>query len=163
MQYFHFRRLIEKYSNNFVAELPSEVYWHEGEQIKGEPKRVKLRGAILSHRETKIFRSEGTLTAHDKALYMLEPLENALQLAKIIYRGNVYSIGDLLENSEFTGVWAYTLKYVSAFKETAPYYDITDELNDLEERLDGVLETTEEEQTNSELDLDALEKRLSGE
>ena len=137
MQFFDFRRLIEKYSNNFVAEIPSEGYWQEGEYVKGEQKQVILRGAILSHRESKVFRSEGTITAHDKALYMLEPLENALQLAKIIYRGNVYSVGDLLENSEFTGVWAYTLKYVSSFKETAPDYDITDELNEFEKRLSG--------------------------
>ena len=59
------------------------------------------------------------MTGQDRALYMLKPLNKALLGAKIIHEGKLYSIGDLLENSAFTGVWAYTLKYVSAFGEVA--------------------------------------------
>lgn len=165
MAHFNFKRLIEKYSDDFIAEIPSETYVdNSGDVVKGTPKRYELNGAIISHRESKIFRSEGTLTGQDRALYMLEPLDNALQLAQIIYKGKVYSVGDLLENSAFTGVWAYTLKYVSAFKETSPSYDITEELDRLEDRLDGVL--TQKEETTEEItisnSLDALEKRLGG-
>lgn len=127
MQYFNFSNLIKKYANKFIAEIPAETHIDNmGEVKKGTPKRYELYGAIISHRESKIFRSEGALSSQDRVLFMLEPLENALHLAKIIYKGKVYSVGDSLENSEFTGVWAYTLKYVSAFKETSPSYDITD-------------------------------------
>ena len=165
MPYFNFTNLIKKYSKGFIAELPSEAYYdNNGDLVKGTPIRYELHGAIISHRESKIFRSEGTLTGQDRALYMLEPLSNALQLAKIIYDGKVFSVGDSLINSEFTGVWAYTLKYVSAFKETSPSYDITEELDRLEDRLDGVLTEEEEKPTESTLttNLAELEKRLSG-
>lgn len=115
-QYFNFRNLVEKYSTDFVAQIPSVgAYDDMGEWEAGEPKEVTLHGAIISHRESKIFRSEGTLTSQDRALFMLVPLEKSLYGAKIVYEGKLYSIGDLLENSEFTGVWKYTLKYVSAF------------------------------------------------
>lgn len=163
---FDFYDLINDNSVEFVAEVPSEGYYNEaGEFVKGTPKRYVLRGVIIANRESKIFRSEGTLTGQDRALYMLEPLDNALQLAKIIHEGKVFSVGDMLENSEFTGVWAYTLKFVSAFKKTSPDYDITEELDDLEDRLDGTLEKAEEPEHHNDLTdgLEALEKRLSGE
>lgn len=165
MAYFNFKRLIDKYSKDFIAEIPAETYYDEmGEERKGTPKRYNLHGAIISHRESKVFRSEGTLSSQDRALYMLEPLENALRLAKIIYEGNVYSVGDSLDNSGFTGVWAYTLKYVSAFKETSPTYDITEELDRLEDRLDGILTEAEEKPAEPTItdSLEALEKRMSG-
>lgn len=120
-QYFNFKRLVEKYSVDFVAEIPSaNGYYNDmGDYVKGEPEKVNLRGAIISHKQSKIFRSEGTLTGQDRALYMLSPLGNALKGAKIVYEGKLYSIGDLLENSGFTGVWSYTLKFVSAFSEVS--------------------------------------------
>ena len=115
-QYFNFQRLIEKYSTDFIVEIPSEGDWNDaGEWEAGAPKQKTLHGAIISHSESKIYRSEGTLTGQDRALYMLEPLENALHGAKVIHGDNVYSIGDLLNNAPFTGVYAYTLKCVSAF------------------------------------------------
>lgn len=115
-QNFDFSRLIEKYSCDFVAIIPSEGDFDDmGDYIEGKPKEIELRGAIISHRESKIFKSGGTITEQDKALYMLQPLENSLQGAKIVHGGKYYSIGSLLENSEFTGVWAYNLKFVSVF------------------------------------------------
>lgn len=165
MPNFNFVRLIKKYSTDFVAVVPSEGYYDEaGEWQTGEPKRINLQGAIISHKESKIFRSEGTLTGQDRALYMLEPLKFALQTAKIIYEGKVFSVGDMLANARFTGVWAYTLKYISAFKETRPEYDITDLVEDLEDRLDGVLVHTEKMPEVYDLteNAEALEKRLDG-
>lgn len=164
MAYFNFSRLIEKYSNDFVAEILSEGYYDDaGDWQKGESKQIPLRGAIISHRESKIFRSEGAITGQDRALFMLKPLENALQMAKIKYKGKIYSIGDLLENSEFTGVWAYTLKYVSAFKEETPEFDITEEVEDLEERLDGVwTESEEPEEPDTTNYAEEFDKRLDG-
>lgn len=164
MQYMDFSLLIEQHSTDFVAELPSEGYWNdEGDFVQDEPMRKTLRGAIIAHRENKIFRSEGKLTGKDKALYMLEPIENSLHGAKIVYEDIVYSIGDLLENSKFTGVWAYSLKYVSAFKKTAPEYDITEEVEDLEQRLDGVLVASEEmPETDKTNYAEDLAKRLDG-
>lgn len=120
MAFFNFKRLVEKYSTDFIAEIPSKGgYNSAGDYVKGEAEQKTMRGAIISHRESKIFRSEGTITSKDRALYMLEPLDDALKSAKIIHEGKSYSVGDMLENSEFTGVWAYTLKCVSTFKKTS--------------------------------------------
>lgn len=165
MQYMDFSELIEQHSTDFIAEIPSEGYYDDaGDWVIGEPKTVKLRGAIISHRESKIFRSEGALTGQDRALYMLYPLENALQLAKIIFDGKVFSVGDSLNNGRFTGVWAYTLKYVSAFKKNPADYDITKELDELENRLDGVPAQSEEPIPEPSVTdrLSGLEKRLDG-
>lgn len=119
-QNFNFTRLIKKYSRNFVAEIPTEGgYNDKGDYVKGEPIKETLCGAIISHRQSKIFRSEGALTEQDRALYMLQPLKNSLQGAIIIFEGKRYTIGSLLENSEFTGVWAYNLKFVSVFGEVS--------------------------------------------
>lgn len=115
-QDFNFTYLINKYSSDFVAEIPSEgKYDDRGRWVEGSPITKTLRGAIISHKQSKIFKSGGTITAQDRALYMLEPLESSLQGAKIVYEGKRYSIGSELENSEFTGVWAYNLTFVSAF------------------------------------------------
>lgn len=165
MKYFDFTNLINKYSTTFFALIPGEGMYDEfGDWIIAEPTRIELHGAIISHRENKIFRSEGALTAQDKALYILEPLDNALQVAKIVHEGKVYSVGDSLVNSDYTGVWAYTLKYVSAFKETRPEYDITEEFDRFEDRLDGTLEDTEVKSTEYKLTIGSkkLEERLDG-
>lgn len=164
-QYFNFKRLIKKYGNNISFEIPTEGYYDEmGDWQKGEPKKVTIFGAVINHRENKIFRSEGKLTGQDMALYMLEPLENALHGAQAIYMGKVFAVGDELQNGEFTGVWAYTLKFVSAFKETRPSYDITEETDAFTDRLDGVLVKKEEPDTDDPeiYDEDMLDKRLDG-
>ena len=115
-QYFNFNRLVEKYSKEFVAEIPSSGDFDDlGNYVENAPQKETLFGAIIAHRESKVFKSGGTITQQDRALYMLEPLKNSLQGAKIVYEGKYYSIGSLLENSEFTGVWAYNLQFVSAF------------------------------------------------
>lgn len=116
-QYYNFSRLINKYSKDFVAIVPSEGgEWNDkGDYVANEPIKATLHGAIIAHRESKVFKSGGAITEQDKALYMLEPLESSLHGAEIVDGGKRYSVGSLLENSEFTGVWAYNLKYVSAF------------------------------------------------
>ena len=118
MRFYDFKRLIEKYSKDFVAKIPStEGHYNEkGDYVKGAQKAVNLRGAIIAHRESKVYKSGGAIREQDKALYMLSPLDKSLEGAEVIDEGKRYSIGSLLENSEFTGVWAYNLKYVSAFE-----------------------------------------------
>lgn len=118
MQYFHFKRLIERYSSGFKSiTLTSGDYDDFGKWKDGEEVKVTLTGAIISHKESKIYRSEGNLTAKDKRLFTTEPIEQALLNSKIEYEGDVFRIEDNSNNAKFTGVYAYTLKFVSAFKE----------------------------------------------
>lgn len=104
----------------WVEEQPVKTmgYDDSGEWVQGEPIKHELRGAIISFRESKIYRAEGTLTAKDKRLFMLEPLPDALAGAAVIYEGSKYNIDNTTDNSKFIGIWAYTLKYNSAFNES---------------------------------------------
>jgi hypothetical protein len=116
MAYFDFSQLINKYASEFTAIIPGERTLNEsGDYVRGEPIEKTMTGAIISMRERRIIRSEGAYTSQDRALYMLEPLPDALKKAKIIYDGNEYRVESELENSKFTGVFSYVLKFVSAF------------------------------------------------
>lgn len=114
MQYFDFTDLVEKYITEFTTILSSEG----GYDSKGEYSYTKtektLTGAIISISDGKIYRSDGTLTDKDKYLFMFEPIP--LNNTSIVYKNNRYRVEEQVENAEFTGVYQYTLKYVSAFK-----------------------------------------------
>ena len=117
MPNFNFSRLVNKYKSEFKAITLADGYYNDsGDFVKGEEKETVIHGAVISYKENTVHRSEGRLTEKDKQLFMLQPIEKALQGSKAIYDGNVYSIEDCTENAKFTGVWVYTLKYVSAFK-----------------------------------------------
>lgn len=116
MAYFDFNYLINKYSTPFIVEIPSKGGFDEYGDYKEEAPEIReMNGAIISHRENKVFKSEGTLTEQDRALYTVNKLDFALQGAKVIHDGKIYTISNMLENSAFTGVFSYALKYVSVF------------------------------------------------
>lgn len=168
MQYFNFARLVHKYTSELKAIILVDGYYDDsGDWVKSGTDETVIYGAVISHKEGKIFRSAGTLTTKDKRLFMLEPIDNALNGSKAVYEGNLYTIEDNVENAKFTGVYAYTLKYVSAFKEERPNYDVTEELEDLEQRLDGVLAASEDMPPDDVTDdlnehKEDLEQRLDG-
>ena len=141
MQRFNFQRIVQKNSSEFkVVILLSKYLNDSGDWVQGETKEITLEGALIKHRTSKIFNSNGKLTSKDMALYRTEPIEQALYGANIVYEDesgkNVYHIENYLENAKFTGVWAYTLKYVSAFNK-----ELQGTLNEATERfgkrLDG--------------------------
>lgn len=121
MQYYDFSSLIDQYSTDFKVICESEgSYDDNGEYVKGKKIEHTLHGAIMAHSENQIYRSEGKLTSQDRILIMQEPIDRALHGAEVIHLDRRYKIDSELENAEFTGVYQYTLKYVSAFdKETA--------------------------------------------
>lgn len=117
MQHFNFSRLIEKYASGFTAITVTEGHYNRaGDYVKGETVEITDKGAIISFKESKIYRSEGTLTTMDKRLFSLKPIDNALIDCTVIYNGNLYKIEQGADNSKFTGIYAYLLRYVSAFK-----------------------------------------------
>lgn len=116
MQYMNFEALIRQHSRDFTIVTHSEDGYNEkGDFAKGERIETIVNGAIIAHRQSKIFKSNGTLTEQDRVLYMLSPLASALKGGLVIDRGNSYHINSELENAEFTGVYAYTLKFNSVF------------------------------------------------
>ncbi len=116
MQYFHFDRLINKYSSEFSAILPeSGHYADNGEYVIDEKSNLALSGAIIDISESKVRNSNGTLTLKDKQLFIKgKPIEGLIN-SKVVYGGNQYSVESETENHSFTGFSSYTLKYISAF------------------------------------------------
>lgn len=112
--YFNFIELINKYSTTFKAIISTQNGFDDKGKVMITKSTKEFRGAIISIDDSKIYRSCGTLSDKDKYLFMFEPLP--LVGTKIIYKDNEYSIENQVENAEFTGVYQYTLKYVSAFK-----------------------------------------------
>lgn len=126
MAYFNFQRLITKYSREFTVIRKGEKTLNSaGDWVYSEPTETTLYGAIIGFSENKQYRSEGTLTAMDKALYTLIPIDNALIGGKVLFADNEYSIEtqDGKDNAEFTGVYAYTLKWISVFKKEGEKVD----------------------------------------
>ncbi len=118
MCYFDFSQLISDYSSEFKAQTFSEAVLNAaGDYVKGEKQETTLTGAIIAFRESKVHRSEGTLRTQDRRLFTLEPIKDSLLGSKVVYEGNVYSIENCTDNSKFTGCYAYTLRWSSAFKE----------------------------------------------
>lgn len=117
MSYFHFERLINKYSREFTATYKTGGgrYDDKGDYTSGEVVKETLTGAIINFKESKTYRAEGTLKTQDKRLFMLQPLKSALIGATVIDNGNEYRIEEATENAMFTGVYSYVLRWVSAF------------------------------------------------
>ena len=116
MQEFDFQDLIVRYSVDFEVINNSKTEYDDlGEKVTVSTKAVK-RGAIIGINERRIYRSDGVLTEKDKDLYMTESLGD-ITGAYVLYGGNKYSVQTNPQNNhEFTGVWQYTLVWVSAFK-----------------------------------------------
>ncbi len=118
MQYFNFSRLVNKYSKEITVIIPAEKILNDsGRWEYGEPQKVTIFGAVIRHRENKVYRSEGTFTADDFALYLTEEPNIKLIGSQVICDNKTFKVESALNNSEFTGVWAYNLKYVSAFED----------------------------------------------
>ena len=90
-------------------------YDEAGDWKAGEVKKKTLTGAIIAFKESKVFRAEGKITTKDKRLFMCEQLPDALIGAEVVYDGDKFMIESELENAEFTGVYSYLLRWVSAF------------------------------------------------
>lgn len=114
-QYFDFSGLIRKYESPFeVVTHESGGYDERGEWKAETEKRSMMRGAIIAFKESKVLRSDGGITAKDRKLHMTTQLPKALVGAEVRFKGQRYMIESELENAEFTGVYSYLLKWVSA-------------------------------------------------
>ena len=115
-QYFDFSSLIADFANPFKVVTHTEKgYDAAGDWQEGKEHITELTGAIVNFKESKLYRSDGAITAKDKRLFMRKQLSDALIGATVIYKGQRYKIDSELENAEFTGVYSYLLKWVSVF------------------------------------------------
>lgn len=120
MPYFNFCHLINRYSREFKLIITdSKGYDDKGDYISEVKTEKTMVGAIIGIDESKLYRENSTLTFKDKYLYMLEEIPKSLRNANIVFNGNKYKIEQekIDENAEFTGVFCYILKWVSAFND----------------------------------------------
>lgn len=120
MQYFNFGRLVQKYSRPFICEIKASGYYDDlGEWYAPTLKRYETEGAVMSISSSKLYHSDGAYTTKDKILYMLSPIDDALLNAEIVFNKNVYRIESDTgcDEGEYTGVYSYTLKWISVFEE----------------------------------------------
>lgn len=118
MAYFNFLRLIKKYYSEFELLVYENGYYDDkGEYIQDNATKTTLKGAIIGYKESKVYRSEGTLTSQDKRLFTFEPICAALLGANVIYKSKKYCIEAETENAKFTDIYTYNLKFISAFNE----------------------------------------------
>lgn len=114
--YFDFLNLIQKYSTEFTLITETKGGIDEyGDYQAGEKKETVMTAAIINFSQNKIIKSNGALSEKDLALYSLVELSDKLIGSTIIYKNNKYTLDSVLNNSEFTGVFAYKLKWCSAF------------------------------------------------
>ena len=140
MQYFNFSRLVKKYSSEFKAITLISGYWNDsGDWVDGETKEITKQGAIISYGDKTINNSNGAITEKDMCLLSLKQLDDKIIGVEVEYEGNIYKIQTAKSNAKFTGVWKYTMKYVSAFKDKLQG-SLNDDNERLEKRLDGVTE-----------------------
>lgn len=118
MQFFDFSSLINKYAVDFVlVERGEGSYNDAGDWVLPPPEKRNMRGAIFSNSDAKVYRSDGVITQKDKVVYCNESLGN-LNTSYVIYEGNRYRLeSNPANNNPFTGVWHYTMKWASAFKD----------------------------------------------
>ena len=115
-QYFDFSSLIDDYSTDFTVITHTDSgYDAAGDWQEGTEQKLTLTGAIIAFKESKVIRSDGAITSKDKRLFMQQALPDALLGAVVLHAGQTYRIETELENAEFTGVWSYLLRWVSAF------------------------------------------------
>lgn len=118
MQYFNFIRLVKKYSKEITVITLSDGYFDDkGDWIKNEKPNHVMQGAVIRHRTHKVFNSSGVLTENDYALYLTEKPVFDLVGTTVIVDDQKFKVQSKLDNSEFTGVWSFNIRYISAFKE----------------------------------------------
>ena len=118
MQKFDFTQLVDDYSREITVITQSDGYYNDsGDYVKGEEKEITMQGAVIRHRESKVYKSNGTLTLDDYALYLTEKPDIDLIGSIVKVDGQKFKVESTLDNSEFTGVWSFNLKFCSAFKE----------------------------------------------
>lgn len=116
MKYFDFDSLIDKYTCEFTVLNSGKGEFNDLGDWNPATTETVMQGAIIGISASKVYRSDGVLTVKDRELFMKESLGD-IEKAYVFYDGNKYKVeNNPQDNHQFTGVWQYTLKWVSAFK-----------------------------------------------
>lgn len=110
MKLYNFKRLIDKYSVDFVLIAPSEGKYEGGIYVDGEGEQIKMRGTIVPMSMRKVYQLGGNYSAQDKELYTVSHIDDALLGGKVIYKGRTYSIEEETDYSDYADAYHYLLR-----------------------------------------------------
>ena len=115
--YFHFKRLVRKYSRDIVLLVQEPGSYKSGIYQSGETTPCKCKGAILSKNRSAFRNDGGNYAAEDKILYMLQPSPHVLERVQVQFRGQMYKPVVDRDHSDaaLTGVYVYRLAWVEPF------------------------------------------------
>ena len=107
--YFHFKRLIHKYSRDIVLLVQEPGSYKSGIYQPGETTSCTCKAAFHN--------DGGNYAAEDKILYMLQPIPHALERVQVQFRGQMYKPVVDRDHSDaaLTGVYVYRLAWVEPF------------------------------------------------
>lgn len=115
MKLYDFKRLIDKYSVTFCLHYTQGEYV-SGRWEQGGKKSISMRGAIVPIKDSKIYSSGGTYSAHDRELYITSPISEPLSNVEVVYKNNIYKIENGRNFEDYADVAIYDLKWVGVSK-----------------------------------------------
>lgn len=115
--YFHWKRLVRKYSRPFTLLVQREGSYQGGLYQNGLTDEWTEHGAIIAMKRSSMHEDGGNHAAEDKHLYMLHPIPHALETVQVYFQGQLYRVTVDRDhgNEDFTGVYAYYLTWVQKF------------------------------------------------
>lgn len=112
---YDFRRLIEKYSVDFLLVTEESGGYYGGKPVAGTETVTERRGAIVPISDKKIYQSGGTLTDKDRQLFMKTPIDESLEKCSVKYKWCKYSIEQETNFDDYADAYIYILKWVKNF------------------------------------------------
>lgn len=115
--YFHFNRLVKKYSRNIKLYVQREGFYKGGIYHEGITDVFTVQGAFISTKRSSLNNSGGNYSKESKHLYTLSPIPHSLENVKVECEGQFYKITTDRDhgNEPFTGVYAYYLEWIQPF------------------------------------------------
>lgn len=115
--YFHWKRLVKKYSRPIKLHVQRDGFYKGGIYHEGIADIYDAYGACIAMKRPVMNDSGGNYAKEDKHLYMLEPIPHALEHVKVECDGQMYTVTTDRDhgNEPFTCVYAYYLTWISKF------------------------------------------------
>lgn len=113
---YHFSRLLKKYAQEILFYPGASGRYVNGEWVEGESVPcATVTGGVVPLSQRRILTSGGAYTDRDLQLFTLYPLDQALLMAQVEYKGNRYQAVQETDWSDYGDVCAYLLKAVGPF------------------------------------------------
>lgn len=121
---YNFRRIIAKYSVSFTLIIHDGGGYVGGKWVDGEAIKIEKRGAIVpvsasgsanSNADAQAQHPGGSYITGVRRLYMADPIKEALNGARVEYKGQGYHIKEDTDFGDYADAYIYTIRRVDLF------------------------------------------------